>query len=131
MFPEPGDLLGSWHGLIVHYRGQQSVEVVINPYEDSLRGTYSFDDSGEPGGEFSAELYGPWLSVRLSESDSHGPLHFHLHILSRKGPTMMYGAIPPRPGAPSRIPFATVTVFQGKGPFRIISAWESFFTELG
>jgi hypothetical protein len=44
---------------------------------------------------------------------------------------MMYGVIPPSPAVPSRVPFATVTVFKGKRPdLGIVAAWQDFFTEL-
>jgi hypothetical protein len=128
VFPQPNDLIGYWTGLIVHHAGYVGVQVELTIQADgSLHGKYSFPGHpNEPGGEFTAELYGPWLFVRLTYGDSHGKLHFHLHILGENGPQMMYGAIPPKKHG---VPHATVTVFRGRSPVTIIGAWQEFFSE--
>jgi hypothetical protein len=129
VFPQPKDLIGTWAGLIVHHRGSVSVEVQIDKIQadGSLYGMYLFpDDPGEPAGEFTAELFGPWLYVTLDYGDSYEGLHFHLQILGKELPRVMYGAIP---GIEKRVPNATVTVFKGKPPKPIKGAWQVFFTE--
>jgi hypothetical protein len=129
VFPQPNDLIGPWTGFIVHHAGSMGVQVKIDKIQadGSLHGTYSFPAAPtEPGGEFTAELYGPELFVRLTYGVSHGKLHFHLHLLGENGPQMMYGAIPPKEHG---VPHATVTVFPGQSPVTITGAWQIFSTE--
>ena len=134
MFPQRKDLIGYWTGLIVHPHGSAVVQVHIDSIQDdgALHGKYLFPkDASEMGGEFTAELYGPWLFVKLSPGDSHGKLHFHLHILGEERPEMMYGAIP---RAHHMVPHATITVFReyvlpGSDQETILGAWQVFFLE--
>ena len=128
MFPTPQDIVGPWHGWIVHPRGPQRVQVEIT-YDGLFQGTYSFPDGHEKSGSFMAFLASPVLYIQLT--DSRGPLHFHMDILIGKNHTMMYGTIPPAATWPPRVPFATVTMFRGKFPqVTPIAAWQDFFTEL-
>ena len=80
------------------------------------------------GGEFTADLYGPWLFVRLSD-EIHGKIHFHLHIMGEKSPSMMFGGLN---SAKHRVPHATITVFRDS-VFRAVvpafGAWQDFLKE--
>ncbi len=134
MFPGPQDMAGPWHGSIVHPLDTQKVDVEMTyagSFPGTFHGMYYLNGYGsEPSGTFTAHLLGPFLYVHLDTGFSPG-LHFHLHILTGPKHTMMYGAIPPSPTGPSRIPFATVTVFKGtRLESGIVAAWQEFFTEL-
>jgi hypothetical protein len=127
MLPLPDDLIGDWTGLIVHGQGPAPVKVEIKGIQEDgfLYGSYSFPDSKPPeqGGEFTGELYGPWLFIRLED---HGKLRFHLHIIGKNVPEMMYGAIS-RVGG--KTPHATITVFPSKEELTdqsIFSLWQIF-----
>lgn len=135
MFPEPQDIVGPWHGSIVHPLNPQNLDVEMThdgSFPWTFHGTYYLNGYGSaPSGTFTANRLGPVLYVHLDTGFSPGQ-HFHLHILPGPRHTMMYGAIPPSPTGPSRIPFATVTMFKGIRPESgIVAAWQDFFTELG
>ena len=97
MDPQHNDLTGIWTGLIVHTEGAQkvTVEIMGTQNDGSLYGTYSFPGSKphEDGGDFTAELYGSWLFIKLEKPDR---IRFHVQIIGKDSPEMMYGAIPPR-----------------------------------
>jgi hypothetical protein len=132
VFPEPQDIVGTWHGWIVHPIKPQRLLVKIT-YDGlfQFQGTYSFPDHDANDGSFTALLGGIFLYIELPPKDSYGPLHFHLNILIGENHKMMYGAIPPSDKWPPRVPFATVTMFPGEFPAKIpVAAWQEFFTEL-
>ena len=112
MLPRHDDLIGAWTGLIVHKQGAPTIKVDLKGIQEdgSLYGSYSFPkrDPPEKGGDFTGDLYGPWLFIKLKDN---GKIRFHVHIIGENGPEMMHGEIP-RPNG--KTPHATITVFPSK-----------------
>ena len=133
MIPQNDDLVGDWTGLIVHKYGSTPVKIELKviPEDGSLYGSYSYPNSDphEEGGDFTAELYGTWLFIKET---SNSKVHFHVHIIGKDAPEMMYGAIP---SANGKTPHATLTVFpfreepNNKSPF--FGVWQDFFHHKG
>lgn len=126
----PKDFIGIWTGLIVHERGAAKVNVHFEGVlkDGSLHGSYSFPDSNPPekGGKFTAELFGPWLFIKLKVDPR---IQFLVHIVGEHSPEMMYGAIPRANGKTAH---ATVTVFPSKvlpKDWPITGIWQVFFLE--
>ena len=131
MYPQGKDLIGKWAGFIIHKGGLTPLMVEIGGIQadDSLSGTYSFPPgSVEVGGEFTADLFGHLLYVRLSDP-KHGKLHFHLDVSGEESPGMMHGALH---SAKHQVPHATITVFPSSVFPDIVpafGAWQDFLKE--
>jgi hypothetical protein len=130
MIPHHDDLIGDWTGLIVHKKAATKVKVDIKGIQEdgSLYGSYSFPKSDPPedGGDFTGELFDPWLFIKLKDNKK---VRFHVHITGEKRPEMMYGAIP---SANGKTPHATITLFPAKeqpSDWPFFGLWQDFFLE--